>query len=361
MSITPEFVLQQLIERGLNAFRENNDLLDMLFRNFQQKDMQKIRDFFRDETVDIALNWPDAKIKAPSIIISLKNESESEAFLGNVIQATQNVDHTGTPFRKEELTAPATILGSGDQDILGHVREVLGGPYQATGGTTTTLTLPSGLQLADGNGLNRPNPFTWPSDSDGVLLVIREGTGAGQKRVVDDIAINIETGEVTVTVTHVFGTIPDATSIVEFVIESEGRRMVVGEPSKLFGPSEHVERLGQQYRVSYQLIIIGPDQAMTIILYAVVKSLFILNLNELQKHGFINPRLSGTDFTPSPEYFPHLAYSRSLVLEFDHTFDVYLTADALSQIQVDLNVFHPDVSDGSGVGRTVSSTTVDIS
>ena len=40
MSITPEFILQQLIERGLNAFRENNDLLDMLFRNFQQKDMQ---------------------------------------------------------------------------------------------------------------------------------------------------------------------------------------------------------------------------------------------------------------------------------------------------------------------------------
>lgn len=361
MSITPEFILQQVIERGVNAFRENNDLLDMLFRNFQQKDLMKIRRFFREDTIDIALNWPDDKIKIPSIIISLKSEDESQAFLGELIQSTANIDHTGTPYRKEEITAPATTLGSGDQDVLGNVREVVGGPYQATGGTSMTVLLPSGLRMADGNALNRPDPFTWaPESDDGVLIVIREGTGAGQRRAVDNITINQETGEVTVTVTSPFATNPDATSIVEFVIESTPRRLIVGEPSKLFGPSDKIERLGQQYRVSYQLMVIGPDQEMTIILYAILKAIFIINHRDLKKHGFINMRMSGTDFAPSPEYFPHLAYSRSLVLEFEHTFDVYLTADALTQIQIDINVFHPDVGDGSGVGRQVSSTTIDL-
>lgn len=357
MSLMPEFVLQQILERGINAFREQNNLVDMLFRNREIEDVNTFRAFIREQTVDIGLNWPDAKVKIPSIIISLKSESESAGFLNNLLQGPTSVDRIGTPFAKEEVTAPATIAGSGSVGTTGRREDVVAGPYTATGGTANTLTLPSGLTLRNGQGFNVPDPFEPPVDSDGTILVIREGTGSGQRRVVQSITIQRETGEITVTVTSNFGTPPDDTSIVEFVYDAHGRDdFVTGEPAKLFGPSDVVERLGQQYRVSYQLVIVGPDQELTIFLYAVVKAILTINLRAMQRHGFINPKMSGTDFAANPEYYPNLAYSRSLVLEFDHTFDVYLTAEAISQIRVELGVHHPDVRDGSGVGIEVSST-----
>jgi hypothetical protein len=48
-----------------------------------------------------------------------------------------------------------------------------------------------------------------------------------------------------------------------------------------------------------------------------------------------------------------------MTLEFDYTFDVYLTAEAISQIQVAIDVFHPNTGDGSGVAREVSLTLTD--
>jgi hypothetical protein len=361
MSLMPEFVIQQVLERGFNRFRERNDLVDMLFRNRQVEDVNAFREFIRNETIDIGLNWPDAKIKVPSIIVSLKSEAESAAFLGNLVQGPTNVDSTGTPFRKEELTAPATTLGGGSVGSVGRREDVLAGPFTATAGTTNTVTLPSGLEARNGDALNRPDPFEPPIESDGVILVIREGTGSGQRRVVQSVTTNEESGALTVTVTSNFATTPDATSIVEFVIEAHGRDdFVTGEPAKLFSPDEVVERLGQQYKVGYQLLIVGPDQELTIFLYTLVKAIFIINLPALLRHGFINPKMSGTDFAAPPEYFPDLSYVRAMILEFDYTFDVYLTAEAISQIQIALDVYHPDVGDGSGVAREVSLTLTDI-
>lgn len=360
MSLMPEFVLQQVIERGFNRFRERNDLIDMLFRNREIEDVNAFREFIRDQSVDIGLNWPDAKMKVPSIVITLKSESESQAFLGELIQSATNVDSTGTPFRKEELTAPATVLGGGSTGTVGRREDVLAGPFTATAGTTNMIMLPSGLRARNGDALNRPDPFEPPIDSDGVILVIREGTGAGQRRVVQSIVPQIETGVLTVTVTSNFGTAPDATSIVEFVIEAHGRDdFVVGESAKLFGPSEAVERLGQQYKVSYQIMIMGPDQELTIFLYTLVKAIMIINLTTLQRHGFIDVKMGGTDFASSPEYYPDLGYTRALIVEFDYTFDVYLTAEVISQIRVALDVYHPYTGDGSGVAREVSLTLTD--
>jgi hypothetical protein len=291
-------------------------------------------------------------MKVPAIVISLKNESESQAFLGELIQSASNVNSTGTPFRKEELTSPATKLGGGSETTTGIETFALVDPIQATDGDT------SEVRIALEAPFNISDPFEFQADQE-LLVVIREGTGAGQKRVVSAITPNLATDEAIITVTSNWGTVPDSSSVIEFqLVLDQG---VTGEPSKLFGPSEHIERLGAQYQASYQILIVGPNQELTIFLYALVKAIFVINREYLYRHGFIEPKIGGTDFVAKPEYLPELAYQRALILEFQHAFDVYLSAEVVGEIRMEMSVYDPDVGDSSGTSRVVSETTLDLS
>jgi hypothetical protein len=352
MSILPELVIQRALVMGINRFREDGDLVAMLFRNLNQVDVDGIRQFIRNESVDIALSWPDSIVKLPSIVISLKNENEDQAFLGDLMQSVTNIQHTGTPFRKEKLVAPATLLGSGSIGTTGDPTVPLETPYQATRSTANSVffSMEPPFNISD--------PFEFSSDEE-LLIVIREGMGAGQRRAVSAIIPRAVSDEVEVQVTSNWATAPNATSVVQFYLESN--RVVIGEPTKLFEPDEHIERLGSLYRTSYQILIAGPNQEITLFLYAMVKAIFIVNREFLQRHGFIEPKLGGTDFVAKPEYLPELAYHRALILEFQNSFDVYLTPEIITGINLSLEVFDPDVSDSSGVGRVVSETTLDLS
>lgn len=352
MSIIPEYVLQQVLVSGIRKFREDGDLVAMLFRNLNQDDVNGLIQFLRNESIDIALNYPDTQMKVPAIVISLKNESESQAFLGEVMQSATNVNHTGTPFRKEKLTAPATTLGSGSLGVPGVEEIPCGSPYAVTEATATSVT------FAMVSPFNVSDPFEF-SDEEELLVVIREGKGAGQRRVVSSITPRQASDEVVVDVTSNWATTPDDTSVIEFQLTAQ--RGTTGEPSKLFEPDQLVERLGSHYSASYQILIVGPNQELTIFLYAIVKAIFVINLEYLQRHGFINPKLGGTDFVAKPEYLPDLAYQRALILEFQHAFDVYLAPEVIREINMELCVYDPDVGDSSGVSRVVSETTLDLS
>jgi hypothetical protein len=107
-------------------------------------------------------------------------------------------------------------------------------------------------------------------------------------------------------------------------------------------------------------LVSGPNQEITLFLYAIVKAIMFVNAQYLQKNGFINLKMSGTDFVSKPEYLPDLAYSRALIMEFEHSFDVYLEAEAINHIRLDIGVYDPNVGDGSGVERVVSSIEVDL-
>jgi len=352
MSILPELVIQRVLVLGINKFREDGDLVAMLFRNLNQADVDGVRQFIRDETVDIALSWPDSIVKLPSIVISLKNENEDQAFLGDLMQSATNIQHTGTPFRKEKLESPATILGSGSEGKSGEPTIPLDTPYQVTRSKSTSVffSLEPPFNIED--------PFEFDSDEE-LLVVIREGTGAGQRRVVSAITPRAVSNEVEVEVSSNWGTLPDSTSVMQFFLESN--RGTVGEPTKLFEPDQHIERLGSLYRTSYQILISGPNQEITLFLYAMVKAIFVINREFLQRHGFIEPKLGGTDFVAKPEYLPELAYHRALILEFKNSFDVYLSPEVITGINLSLGVYDPNVGDGSGVGRVVSETTLDLS
>ena len=352
MSIIPEYVIQQILVSGINRFREDGDLVAMLFRSLNQDDVAGLIQYLRDETVDIALNWPDTQMKVPAIIISLKNENESQAFIGELMQSATNVNHTGTPFRKETLTAPATKLGSGSLGTPGLETFTLEGPYQATDGDSLSV------RIALVAPFNLSDPFEF-EDEEELLVVIREGTGAGQRRVVSSIVPRPASDEVVITVTSNWGTIPDVTSVIEFQLIAE--REVTGEPSKLFEADQMIERLGSHYQTSYQILIVGPNQEMTIFLYAMVKAIFVINREYLYRHGFIEPKLGGTDFVAKPEYLPELAYQRALILEFQHAFDVYLAPEVIREIRLGLSVYDPNVGDSSGTSRVVSETTLDLS
>lgn len=349
MSILPEYIIQQVLVKGLRTFRENEELLSMLFRNLEQKDLNSLSQYIRNESIDIALNWPDEGLKLPAIVISLKSESESQAFLGELIQGHNQIQETGLPFPMDELVSPATVLGGGSFSTTGGGSVIVDGPFQASGGSTDTI------KIAPDNVVSQD-----PYEYDEIIVVISEGTGAGQRRFVSSIDPRFNGAETVITVSSSWATIPDDTSIFELRTpdDSDG---VTGEPSKLFKSTDFIERSGQQYRVNYQLLILGSSQELTIFLYAIVKAIFIINYMYLQKHGFINLHMSGTDFVPRAEYLPARAYQRALMLEFDHTFDVYQVLSELpTQLRVALGVHSPNISDTTNVVQIVSDTTITV-
>jgi hypothetical protein len=347
MSILPEYILQQVLVRGIRAFREDDSLVRMLFRNLHQDDVDGFCEFLRDHTIDISLNFPAEPITVPSVIVALKSESESQGFLGELLQPPQSVKNTGHPFPMEEIESPATVLGGGSVENVGLTSEFIGTPIRATGSTINTLNF----------ALIPPFNVSDPFEFDNLQIVIMEGLGAGQTRDVLSVTPNGASQSVTVRVSD-WLILPDSTSIFSFKTSNEPG--VTGEPSKLFTASTPVERTGSQYRVSYQLLISGPNSEITLFLYALVKAIVIIQRDYLLQNGFLNVKMSGTDFVTKPEYLPTLAYSRALILEFEHSFDVYMELEPLTRIRLQIGVFDPDVRDGSGTENIVSSTEIDV-
>ena len=347
MSILPEFILQQVLVKGLRAFREDGKLIDMLFRNLEQIDLNAVRKFFRDSSIDIALNYPDSELKVPAIVILLKGESESVAFLGDLMQShEQIVVSGGNPFPQDAIISPATTVGAASASNLAESGPLLLNPTQAIGGTTNTLTLAPGLfRLID------------PYEVDALLRLL-EGTGAGQVRAIAGIQPTI--AQTTITINGTWSTIPDSTTIFDICAQADPLQFT-GEPSKIFQQNEIIERLGQHYKASYQLSIVGPNPEITIFLYIIVKAILIINRRYLIRQGFFNVKISGTDFAPRLEYLPDKAYQRAMVVEFDHAFDVYLPLENLAkEIRLDLSVNDPNVTE-EGIERVVLSTSFNIS
>jgi len=352
VSIVPELILQQMIVQGIQAFREDERLLRMLFRNFTLKEVDGIQKFFRDDSIDISLNYPDADLKLPAIVVLMKSESESQAFLRDYQQGAS--DWLGSmPLAKDELLGDQTVLGAGSRSTVGEPVKLFFEPSTAAGGTTTTLIVPEGeILIVD----------PWEGD---VYVVLLEGTGAGQRRLVSSITPSTnETGTV-VEIDSVWDTIPDDTTVFQLVgpfIDSD--EQIVGEWPKLYDSNDlALERFGSIYKVSYVLNVIAGDQELVIILYNVLKAIVVSSRRFLLRNGIINARMSGTDFVPQTEYYPSLAYSRAMTLEFEYHFDVFTTVNEAiaSQIELKLFVKNPSVSDPDDPERVVSDTNIDLS
>lgn len=350
MSIVPEYILQHVLVKGLRAIRDDGRIVDMLFRNLRQSDLERLRTFFQESTIDISLNYPDQDLHLPAVVILLKSEAESQAFLGNVMEGPQMVRALGHPFPKDELRGDATVLGAGSVATTGGGYRIYLRPTKATKGDDAAVYIAEGL-------VNVVDPF-----EEDVFVVILEGTGAGQTRqilMIDPIGQGFDSK---ITVTPAWTTNPDSTSVIE-VRTAADQPGVTGEPSKLFSSQDIIERKGVIYQATYDLLIVGPNPETTVFLYSLVKALIFLNEDFLVKQGFMNIAMSGTDFTPRTEFYPDLAYQRALTLSFSYSFDVYQKASEatlIDKITIALAVHDPDVKEVEDPGRTVIETTLDL-
>lgn len=352
MSIIPELVLQQMIVQGIRAFREDERLLRMLFRNFTLEEVEGIQKFFRDDSIDISLNYPDAELQLPAIVILMKAESEAQAFLRDFQQSASNWDGS-MPLAKAELLGDQTILGSGSRTTVGEPGKLHFEPATATGGTTNTLTAAEG-------SITKVDPY----EGD-VYIVLMEGTGEGQRRLVSSIIPSENQTGVVVTVDSVWDVIPDDTTVFKLIgpfVDPDIQ--TVGEWPKLYDSTDlNLERFGSIYKVAYTLNVIASDQELVIILYNVLKAIVVSSRRYLNRNGIINARMSGTDLTPQPEYYPQLAYSRAMTLEFEYHFDVFTTLNEAIATSIDLQIMvkNPDVRNPDDPERVVSDTDIDLS
>jgi hypothetical protein len=308
--------------------------------------MDALRKFFREKSVDLCLNYPDEDLKLPAIVILLKSENESQAFLGNLQQDETSIRRMGNPFPADELEGAATILGRGSESSTGIGPQTQLQPVQVTAADAGSFRIAPGF-------INLIDPF-----EDDVFVVVLEGTGAGQKRQV--ISITPETHSTHIVVTPAWETILDTSSIIKLVSPSD-LEGITGEPSKLFTTDDALERRGSIYKTSYYLLVIGPNPELTIFLYTAVKAMFIIGMDFMIKQGIMNFQMSGTDFAPRPEYIPTLAYQRALTVEFEYSFDVIVPLDEPSARYLRVVVSTPDpVDDPDGLDSVGLDTIINL-
>jgi hypothetical protein len=350
VSLVPEYILQQVLVKGFRAFRENEDLVRVLFRSLEQSDLEDVVKFFQKNTIDICINYPDKDLVLPAIAILMGNETESDPSLGDYHHGAKDYrELEQAPFPREELLGSQTVLGAGSMAPVGGpagAGEILMSPVTALGGTSTTITAPSSTTLLI-------DPFEEPT----VTAVVLEGLGEGQRRTVVDITPSLSGGPVIIEVAPAWDTTPDATSVFMLVGEADPVGYT-GEPAKLYTTSDNVESLGQIYEAKYRLDILAYPQELTIYLYAMMKAIFTVSRKSLEKHGLIVFTMAGTDLGPMPEFYPQKAYRRSMNVTFKYAFDVVKEIEqaVATQLQLALTVHHPDVDDVDDVERATITT-----
>jgi hypothetical protein len=351
VSILPELIIQQTLIRGIRLFREHTRFIDMLFRNVDQETLQLIRSFMRDNSIEICLNYPEQDLKVPSIVILLKNEAESQPFIGDLQQGGVDFATLGQPFPADGLEGVQTVVGEGTIGPIAYAFPLLLAPTRAIGGSNNTIVVAAGV-------INLIDPF-----EDESWVVVMEGSAAGDKLKIDSILPSLRAGEgATIEVEGLFRAIPDSTTVFKIVGPPDGDG-VTGEPSKIFAATDKIERFGTIFKATYQLDIHGPDQETTIYIYNIVKAIFFAANSLMIKQGFLSfIKMAGTDLAPVPDYYPATIYRRSLSFEFEYAFDVFkaIMEPLARHIQVALSVHDPDVGDVDGTEREVSLTTIDI-
>lgn len=317
MSFIPEFILRSTLVRGIRAVRQDNKFLDQLFRNLDQESAAQMRTFIQTQKIYIDINYPRDQLKLPAIIILLRSESESQAFLADKMGLGDIPDEMSYDDT-ESLSDEVLGGGAASSSTLSGEGPLVFGPYKASGGTLNTLRIATREWIS--------SQFCPPKVGTHTVHIVG-GKGIGQKRTL------IANGMDTLMISPNWNVIPDGTTV--FLIRGEAQE-VVGEPRSVYKRDNPlIERLGGLYELSYQVQIIGPNPELTVYLHAIIKSVLTLSRSILERQGIINMKMSATDFVPKTEYQPDFAYMRALNLDFLHSFEVYRElGDVASSIRV---------------------------
>ena len=316
MSLIPEFIFRAAIVRGFRALRQDSRLADQLFRNLDQESAAEMRDFIQKNRINLDINYPRTTLALPAIIILLRNEDESQAFLGDGM----GLDSVPNEFTYPDYeTSELEILGGATNvSTTSGYAETVFGPYPVASATNNTLKIASDSWCIDEFRVG------------GHEVSIIGGTGTGQTRKVTANTPN------TLMVDKNWDTNPDNTSA--FVVKKTQIQEVIGEPRSLYKQSQThlIERLGSMYNLNYQIQVITANSEQTVYLHALVKSILTLARTFLEGQGVINMRLGATDFVPRPEYQPDFAYMRAVNVNFQYPFDIF---SELTGLATSFNVY----------------------
>lgn len=317
--------------------KDDSRFIDQLFKNESSKNKTAIRDFVKNSTFDIAINYPRTQLTLPAMVLLLKNENESNAYLGDTMGYETPEEMGYDEEIADVLGGTATVSG-----VTG-TGEIVYGPFYILSATNNTVRVSDRTFAVD--------DFAGKA----YTLKIVAGLGAGQSR---DIVANSHNF---IMVDTNWATNPDATSVLQVHAPEPD---VIGEPEKLYprrDPFTFVERRGSLYTNNYTLQVMAGAQEDTIYLYAIIKAIMTLSRTYLEGQGIINLKMSGSDFSNKPDYVPDNAFMRALTLQFESSFEVYEaesnvarsfvlslidgdSAEEVATIELDVNTFEPTVT-----------------
>ena len=205
--------------------------------------------------------------------------------------------------------------GEDDEDVIGGVASTsdLSGEGLISFGPVGVLSATANtVKIADKD---------WKNDQfltrGGSTVHVVSGMGKGQIRTISG------NSQDTIIVSPTWTVLPDTTST---LVIRELNSEVVGERRSLYAREDirNVERLGGLYHMNYQIQVITQSQELTIYLHTILRSIFTISRQFLEKQGIINLKMGATDFIPRSEYQPDLAYMRAMNVEFEHPFSVFV-------------------------------------
>ena len=323
MTVIPELVIQTAVVRGFNAIREDPRLLDDLFRDTSQRQLQNIKDFIMKTPIDFSVNYPKkTQLSLPSLVLLLRNESEAQTFLGDHMGTSPNYDLPDNEITYDTLGGH----GASTSDLGGLPKKILG-PLSVVSADENSITVETGALSAM---LEEPPGCA--------MLYVVGGAGAGEVYPI------VRFSSSSLDIQGTFVAQLDSTSLVD-IREVDDSLEAVGQPSRVYSASSHIERLGSNYETQYQISVIAGHQNEVIYLYSVLKAILLSQRAYLEGQGIIAFGISGSDFAPRSEYIPSDVFQRVMNLKFTYPFSLHEELDTFNTINVSLSAEDPNTGD----------------
>jgi hypothetical protein len=323
VAIIPEVLLQRAIVEGFRNIRKDSRVLDTIFKNLHQDQLEAVKEFILKTSIDFSVNYPRKDLRVPSFVLLLKNEAEAQTFLGDVMGGDTD----------QELTIDT--LG-------GH-----GGSVSSSKGIPRKVAGPIAIEEQTDDGvITFQEPITelvesFIENNPGCLhLYVTKGAGVGKIYTILRIREN------GLDIEGVFDPQLDSTSVVD-IRKPNDPELSTGEPSRIYDPqADRFVKKGVNYDVTYHIHVIAGHQDEVIYLYALLKALLLMQRSFLESQGIMALRIGGSDFAPRTEYLPTEAFQRMMTLQFVAPFSFIESVPTIKSFS--LNILPEPVEDPAG-------------
>lgn len=311
MAVIPERILQTVLVNGLRQFRSNPKLLATLFQNLTDPEFDRVARYVAHTPINLSLNYPKKELTPPSIVILLKNESESETYLN---------DFMGSGDPPPELVFDTNQGHSASVSKVHGLPEKVVGPLSITGATSSSVLIES-LDYAKwviDNNFNSTN----------LKLYVVNGAGKGYSYNINKIKTD------SVDIEGSFSILLDNTSVVD--IRKNNTTLSIGEPARVFSSEALVTRKGSNFLANYDIDVIAGGADEAVYLYNIVRAIFYFNRNFLEEQGLQALEISASDFGPKGDYIPDEVFLRRMNIKFHYDFSVLIEESVIKHLQLSI-------------------------